>query len=913
MKKDVDYIRSKFLKYFSGKLGFGENIKGEYDNNFTHLRIYGTGRMFNFSFEIERDYEDEELKRGYYETIRSTSPGGGSYSNRWSVDSEKKSFLDIEIESGVTSIGDYCFAYNDRLKTVVIPTCCISIGDYAFEGCTSLESVVIPNDCVSIGNCAFKNCSSLKSVVIPTGCVSIGYSAFAGCTSLVSIVIPESVVAIGDAKDFYGSSLDSGLFSGCSSLKNIVLPPNIQYIGSAMFANCESLEDIVIPNKVTDIREYAFFNCKNLVSIKLPKQDLLLGYCAFHGTKWLNENFPEEIIYIKNCLYACIPKGAKRNRFDLWANYLMIDGCVDIKELIVKEGTTQICDHAFDFCANLESIEIPKGIVYIGRSKRKFVVNVRDISSWVECDNNLFGIQGVRSGCDFYFNSEPIVDLVIPEGVRKIGNNFLGNDNIIRTVSIPNSVTNIERWAFKNSSLACVYGGNGIVNVERDAFCNTEWLDNQPDGCIYIGKCLYAYKGVMPDNFHLEVKEGTTQIYDNAFKGCNSLVSIKLPQSITSIGASAFYGCSSLKSIMLPCNIKRIEESVFEFCSSLTSMVIPSSVEELRRRAFGGCCALKSIFLPEALKIIGDSCFSGCSSLLSIVLPSGVEKIGEGAFRGCSSLGFANIGDSVKCIEESVFRGCSSLVSFVVPDPVEIIREKAFDNCDSLMLITMGKKVKVIEYKSFGCRSLQKINYNSNLVDWCKISRSKDGLHGNLFFRNEKCINEPYEIVENIEISKDIEYIADYAFYGIRSIKKVNFLDGADVYVGNDVFSCSSLEEVITPDFGRIGIHSFTDCSSLHNVILGKSLSYLPKFQGCCNSLTEIVLPEHIDFRISYFDNPNRVKPMTITVFSKEVPISDIPYYVEYGYKYIILKVPKELKAEYIEKFGKQVKSIEEI
>ena len=52
---------------------------------------------------------------------------------------------------------------------------------------------------------------------------------------------------------------------------------------------------------------------------------------------------------------------------------------------------------------------------------------------------------------------------------------------------------------------------------------------------------------------------------------------------------------------------------------------------------------------------------------------------------------------------------------------------------------------------------------------------------------------------------------------------------------------------------------------------------------------------------------------MTITVFSKEVPISDIPYYVEYGYKYIILKVPKELKAEYIEKFGKQVKSIEEI
>ena len=123
-----------------------------------------------------------------------------------------------------------------------------------------------------------------------------------------------------------------------------------------------------------------------------------------------------------------------------------------------------------------------------------------------------------------------------------------------------------------------------------------------------------------------------------AFRGCSSLTSITIPDSITSISNSAFRGCTSLTSITIPDSVTSIGVYAFDGCSSLTSITIPDSITRISNGAFGGCTSLTSITIPDSVTNIGWYAFYGCSGLTSITIPEGVTSIGSSAFEGCSGL-----------------------------------------------------------------------------------------------------------------------------------------------------------------------------------------------------------------------------------------------------------------------------------
>ena len=64
------------------------------------------------------------------------------------------------------------------------------------------------------------------------------------------------------------------------------------------------------------------------------------------------------------------------------------------------------------------------------------------------------------------------------------------------------------------------------------------------------------------------------------------------------IGELAFKGCTSLESITIPESVREIEEYAFDGCTSLTTITLPTGVDEIGDGAFEGCDSIATIFVP---------------------------------------------------------------------------------------------------------------------------------------------------------------------------------------------------------------------------------------------------------------------------------------------------------------------------
>ena len=197
----------------------GENATWELDLDTGKLTISGTGAMYNYEF--------------HGVTGAVTSP--------WYNYADKITY--VEIEKGITSIGNYAFESCTSLISIMIPDSVTSISKEAFFLCTSLTSIEIPDSVTSISKGAFSGCRSLTSVTIPDGVTSIDNDAFYNCRSLTSITIPDSVTSIGGAA-----------FSGCRSLTSVTIPDSVTSIGYGAFYRCTGITDVYCyadPDKLT--------------------------------------------------------------------------------------------------------------------------------------------------------------------------------------------------------------------------------------------------------------------------------------------------------------------------------------------------------------------------------------------------------------------------------------------------------------------------------------------------------------------------------------------------------------------------------------------------------------------------------------------------------------------------------------
>lgn len=211
-----------------------------------------------------------------------------------------------------------------------------------------------------------------------------------------------------------------------------------------------------------------------------------------------------------------------------------------------------------------------------------------------------------------------------------------------------------------------------------------------------------------------------TKIGESAFKGCENLSSINIPDWVTEIGNFAFDGCTSLTSVEIPEKVNKIGKRAFSCCTNLKEINVDKdnpnycskdgilfSKDMSRMIAVPGGIASVDITIYNVTEI-GRHAFQGCTSLISIKIPHGVIKIGDSAFFGCTKLASIEISETVTEIGRFVFE-YTQIRSIVIPDNVTKIGNGAFFNCNRLIELHLRHKKLINLSDSFSNDDLSTI------------------------------------------------------------------------------------------------------------------------------------------------------------------------------------------------------------
>ena len=257
-----------------------------------------------------------------------------------------------------------------------------------------------------------------------------------------------------------------------------------------------------------------------------------------------------------------------------------------LRNLILPEGVTRICEDAFEYAVNLQSIELPSTLRAIDEVAFYSCINL-DLNPCILPDS----LQTI--GDKAFFGCKKISEVVLPHGLRKNGE-WAFNGTMLSSVSFPDRSDSAD---------------SAPLEIGSDAFsgtCSEEVIITRP--CTYSG--------------------------ERQFWACNFLRRATLPEGLDVIPNEIFAHSHELEEVNIPSTVRTIENGAF----ASTGIVIPTLPEGLERignGAFRRTQFAETLVIPSSVKELGDDCFAADGRPSAIYCMSAVPPV-------CGPRGSAN-------------------------------------------------------------------------------------------------------------------------------------------------------------------------------------------------------------------------------------------------------------------------------
>lgn len=524
-----------------------------------------------------------------------------------------------------------------------------------FSGNKTVKKVTVPEGVRLIKNLAFHGCTALTTVVLPSSLEEMTEYTFYQCTNLKTVSL--------DTANSKLTKIGRYSFAYCEKLTGFDIPSLLKELEEGVFADCSSLEKIIIPDTVEKIGGSVFGGCTNVTEIKIPGTVKEASDFALFGCdKVITAELPISMVTLANL-----------QRSDELETLVIID-----------DGSTALPDKdALNKKKKLKKVIFPDSLTSIPKA--------------------------------FCMSASALEDVKLPANLKIISNASFSGCTNLKTIDLPDTVTEIGAFAFKSTGLTSITIPASVETVDDTAFIDNTSLT---DATFPAGKGI-SFEGCT-SLVNVKINNNPTKIDDSMFRKCSSLASIELPDTVTEIGKYAFADCTSLKDFIIPDGIKSIGEAAF-YNSGITSLVVPESVETIDKLAFShmanlvsatipagygitfsGCTSLKTAKITGNPTAIDDWMFNNCGQLADFDIPDSVTKIGYAAFSG-TALKEAVIPAGVTEIDDWAFGECQNLEKAVLPDGLKSIGEAAFYECPELTDSNIPDSVTTLGGYAFSC------------------------------------------------------------------------------------------------------------------------------------------------------------------------------------------------------------------